>query len=86
MSTFAIHQPLRGPARKAAYTDTDTLHRSAPAKRTLPGGYTDVDVLAGGRAEHAGRPGSYADVHTLVGRMTAWDSQGRQGSYTDVDR
>ena len=33
-----------------------------------------------------GRPGSYADVHTLVGRMTAWDSQDSQGSYTDVER
>lgn len=83
LSTLTVPQPLRGQARKAAYTDTDTLQRSASAKKQLPGSYTDVDVLTKGKTAPAGRPGSYADVHTVIGRMSAWGSQGR---YTDADR
>jgi hypothetical protein len=83
LSTLTVPQPLRGQARKAAYTDTNTLERSASPHKQLPGSYTDVDVLTKGKTAPAGRPGSYADVDTVIGKMSAWGSQGR---YTDVDR
>jgi hypothetical protein len=83
LTTLTVPQPLRGQTATAAYTDTNTLRRTAHAVKKVPGNYTDIDVLAKGKTASDGRPGSYADVHTVVGRMSAW---GRQGSYTDVDR
>ena len=82
LPTSTLTQTLPRLGGKAAYTDTDTLQRPAPAPGKLPGSYTDMDVLAKGRSVSAMRPGSYADVHTMTGRKSSWRGQGR---YTDVD-
>jgi hypothetical protein len=83
LSTFTVPQALPGHDRKAAYTDTDTLQRPAPADGNLPGSYTDIDVLTPEKTGSAGRPGSYTDTQTVTGPLPA---SGNPGRYTDTDR